>query len=184
MALPQSNRSTVLTLLLLALSVIAPLHATGDPSLNDNGNGTKTATWDFSNPANYTVQNVSMAANNLSLRSTPGVWSFSSTADFVANGTHDPAVQVTNGSLRLQGNEANLVADGNFSQAGTWTWTNGSRGAITANQNLGTAEFHHATINNSTQFDSMDTGAGWGPTTSGIGAISTPTLESANKVEG
>src|SRR2546422_7678285 len=43
-------------------------------------------------------------------------------ADFIANGSPDAAARVTNGSLRLTGNEANLVANGNFSQASSWTW--------------------------------------------------------------
>lgn len=39
----------------------------GDPTLQDNGDGTTTATWSFQNPANYTYQNVTLLPNNASL---------------------------------------------------------------------------------------------------------------------
>src|SRR3989442_8944779 len=125
MVRPRVNRYTLVVALLLLGGFPASLHASGDPAINDNGNGTKTAVWDFSNPANYTTSNVAMAPD-LALRSTPGGWFETSDVDFTSNGTPDPTVRIGNGSVRLNGNEANLVANGNFSQTGDWTWTNGT----------------------------------------------------------
>src|SRR2546422_2385571 len=126
---PQHTRLSFLAALLLVTSLATSSLARAAPAVNDNGNGTKTAVWDFSNPANYTSSNVAMARNDLRLGSTPGSWLETSDADFIANGSPDAGARVTNGSLRLTGNEANLVANGNFSQASNWTWANGTAGA-------------------------------------------------------
>src|SRR5437867_5896870 len=178
------NRHIVVVALLLIGSIFVSFRALADPAVNDNLNGTKTARWDFWDPANYTTSNVAMSPGNLTLASTPGSWPQTSDLDFTANGTPDPTIRIVNGSIRLAGNEANLVANGDFSQASNWTWTNGTPGTVVAHQVLGAAEFLHASANNSTQLDSMDTGAGWSSATSGIGAISTVTLNLTNKVEG
>jgi hypothetical protein len=45
-------------------------YTAGDPFLQDNLDGTTTATWSFQNPANYTVNNVSIAPGNASLEKT------------------------------------------------------------------------------------------------------------------
>ncbi|TLZ53695.1 MAG: hypothetical protein E6K17_09275 [Methanobacteriota archaeon] len=180
---PRHNRLSLVAALLLVTSLATSYLASADPAVNDNGNGTKTAIWDFSNPANYTSSNVAIARNDLRLRSTPGSWLETSNADFAANGSADAAARVTNGSVRLVGNEANLVANGNFSQASNWTWTNGTAGTIGARPSLGTGEFLHATVDNSTQFHSMDTGGGWSGANS-FGATSSPSLDSIVKVEG
>src|SRR5947209_8655665 len=124
----QHTRLSLLAALLLVTSLATSYLASADPAVNDNGNGTKTAVWDFSNPANYTSSNVRIATNNLTLGLTPGSWLTTSDADFAANGAPDAAAKVTNGSVRLVGNEANLVANGNFSQTSNWTWANGSAG--------------------------------------------------------
>jgi hypothetical protein len=183
MVQPQHTRLSLLAALLLVTGLTTSYLAVADPAVNDNGNGTKTITWDFSNPANYTSSNVAIAPNDLRLRSTPGLWSETSDADFLATGTPDPAVRIANGSLRLKGNEGNLVGNGNFSQAGNWTWTNGTTGTIVASQSLGTGEFLHVTADNSTQFDSMETGAGWAGATS-LGAGSIASLDFLVKSEG
>src|SRR2546428_5871365 len=136
---PQHTRLSLVAALLLVTSFAMSYLASADPAVNDNGNGTKTAVWDFSNPANYTSSNVAIAPNNLRLGSTPGGWLETSNADFALNGTADAAARVTNGSVRLVGNEANLVANGNFSQTSNWTWANGTAGARGASGKLGTA---------------------------------------------
>src|SRR2546427_3047814 len=102
-----------------------------------------------------------MARNALRLGSTPGSWLETSDADFIANGSPDAAARVTNGSLRLTGNEANLVANGNFSQTSNWTWANGTAGTNVADEGPGTGEVRHTPAGNSTQFHSMDTNSGW-----------------------
>src|SRR5437867_5421576 len=177
------NRHIVVVALLLIGSIFVSFRALADPAVNDNLNGTKTARWDFWDPANYTTSNVAMSPGNLTLASTPGSWPQTSDLDFTANGTPDPTIRIVNGSIRLAGNEANLVANGDFAQVSNWTWTNGTPGTVVVQQVLEAAEFLHASADNSTQFDSMDTGAGWGPVSSGIGATSIPTVNS-NRTEG
>src|SRR5437773_1190245 len=173
----QRNSLSLVAALLLVASLATSYFAAADPAVNDNGNGTKTILWDFSNPANYTASNVTIATNDLQLQSTPGGWTESSDSDFAATGIPDSTVRIANGSLRLRGNENNLVGNGNFSQAGNWTWTNGSFGTL-ANLSLGVGEFAHATGDNSTQFDRMETGAGWSGAQA-LGATSTAMLDSS-----
>src|SRR5467141_1359828 len=113
----QRTRLSLIAALFLVASLATSYLAAADPAVNDNGNGTKTILWDFSNPANYTSSNVTIAPNDLRLQSTPAGWTQTSDSDFIASGTPDSTVRITNGSLRLRGNENNLVGNGNFSQA-------------------------------------------------------------------
>ena len=175
----------VMTLLLaagLAASLGSP-PARADPFVTDNGNGTRTAMWNFSNAPDYVLSNVAVGPGGLALRSTPGFWLQSSDGDFAANGTPDPSVTITGGSLRLGGHEGNLVANGDFSSSGTWTYENGTTGAVTASRNLGSGELRHQSNNNSTQYDAMDVVGTWMIAGSG-GATSQLRPENGIKVEG
>src|SRR3990172_8534782 len=155
-----------------------------DPRVTDNGDGTRTAAWDFATPANYTMSNVAMGPGGLGLAQTSHAWLQASDADFSLNGTADSNVLVGNGSLSLVGHEGNLVTDGDFATPGGWTYANGTAGTTFASWASGMGELDHATADNSTQFDSMDTGAGWGPVSSGVGAMSVLNLEPSTKHEG
>src|SRR2546426_7055684 len=180
-----STRPTLLTAALVLVSIVSSLGSIvsrGDPSVSDNGNGTKTAVWDFTNPANYTAANIAMAPNDAMLRPTPGEWKQTSDADFALNGTRDAAVNLSNDSMQLRGTEVSLIANGDFSRLANWSWQNGTSGTLGARQNQGTGEFHHSTLNNSSRYDSMDT-LTWGFTGS-PGASSSVSLSPATKVQG
>ncbi|MCK4949543.1 MAG: DNRLRE domain-containing protein [Thermoplasmata archaeon] len=70
-------------LLLLLSNLFALVHdSSADPTLQDNGDGTATATWTFQNPANYTSQNLSFGAGNVTLQVVPFQFIDSSQADF------------------------------------------------------------------------------------------------------
>ena len=69
---PQRTRLSLIAALLLVACFASSYLAAADPAVNDNGNGTKTVLWDFSNSANYTSSNVAIAPNDLRLGSTPG----------------------------------------------------------------------------------------------------------------
>ena len=70
-------------LLLLLSNLFALVHdSSADPALQDNGDGTATATWSFQNPANYTSQNLSFGAGNVTLQVLPFQFIDSSQADF------------------------------------------------------------------------------------------------------
>src|SRR2546428_3393465 len=158
---PQHTRLSLVAALLLVTSFAMSYLASADPAVNDNGNGTKTAVWDFSNPSNYTFSNVAIAPNDLRLGSTPGSWLGTSNADFAANGSADAAARETNGSVRLVGNEANLVANGNFSQASNWTWTNGTAGGIIVPESAATGGVRPTPAGTSTPIHPMGTNSGW-----------------------
>src|SRR3989449_3920507 len=177
---PQHTRLSFLAALLLVTSLATSYLASADPAVNDNGNGTKTAVWDLSNPANYTSSNVAMARNDLRLGSTPGSWLETSDADFIANGSPDAVARATNGSLPLTGNEANLVANGNFSQASNWTWANGTAGAIVADQSLRAGGILHSPTENNTPFPSMETNLG-GASAAAFWGISAPPIYATAK---
>lgn len=70
-------------LLLLLSNLFALVHdSSADPTLQDNGDGTATATWAFQNPANYTSQNLSFGVSNVTLQVLPFQFIDSSQADF------------------------------------------------------------------------------------------------------
>ena len=173
----------VLLVLTTAIATFLPA-VRADPRVTDNGDGTRTAAWDFATPANYTMSNVAMGPGGLGLAQTSHAWLQASDADFSLNGTADSNVLVGNGSLSLVGHEENLVTDGDFATPGGWTYANGTAGTTFASWASGMGELDHATADNSTQFDSMDTGAGWGPVSSGVGAMSVLNLEPSTKHEG
>src|SRR2546428_4521065 len=134
----QRTRLSLIAALFLVASLASSYLAAADPAVNDNGNGTKTVLWDFSNSANYTSSNVAIAPNDLRLGSTPGAWTYASDSDFLAGGMRDPTVRITNGSLRLNGSEGRLVANGNFLTTGITTFAYGYTGTIVTSQNIGT----------------------------------------------
>lgn len=75
-------------LLLLLSNLFALVHdSSADPTLQDNGDGTTTATWSFQNPANYTSQNLSFGAANVTLQVLPFQFIDSSQADFQQGST-------------------------------------------------------------------------------------------------
>ncbi|MCK4456736.1 MAG: DNRLRE domain-containing protein, partial [Thermoplasmata archaeon] len=75
-------------LLLLLSNLFALVHdSSADPALQDNGDGTATATWSFQNPANYTSQNLSFGAGNVTLQVLPFQFIDSSQADFQQGST-------------------------------------------------------------------------------------------------
>src|SRR6266498_3206618 len=124
----QPIRPALFTAILVIVSLVTSIFtalARADPSVNDNGNGTKTAAWDFTNPANYTLSNVRLEPDDARLESTPSGWVQTSDADFLSNGTLGPTARATNDSLQLLGNDANLVANGDFSQTTDWSPSDG-----------------------------------------------------------
>jgi len=71
----------VLFLLLLA-GALSGFVARADPAISNEGGGIHRATWDFSNGANYTVTNVSLAPGNATLAATTGSQQWSGETDF------------------------------------------------------------------------------------------------------
>ncbi|MEK6988046.1 MAG: DNRLRE domain-containing protein, partial [Candidatus Thermoplasmatota archaeon] len=79
-------RSTVI-LLLVTLSTMAillgpSLPAASDPWIVNNGNGTSDAAWNFTNPANYSLSNLSLAGGVASLAQKTSWWNSTTAADF------------------------------------------------------------------------------------------------------
>ena len=182
MARPDRSRAILIAFLLsFGVGLWAhPSTAVADPVIGDFQNGNKTATWNFENPSNYTVSGVEIGSGALALRRDDFWW----IPSFATGGTADPQVTVKAESLILRGNGSSLVANGEFTSNASWTFSNSTSGAVVAKASGGTSEFSHWTGNNGTQFDSLDTGAGWGPVSSGIGASSIILSESGVVMEG
>lgn len=69
--------------LLLFLHVLNLANCTSaDPTLQDNANGTMTATWSFQNSSNYTYQNLSISPDNVTLNTVSSQFLDTSLADF------------------------------------------------------------------------------------------------------
>ncbi len=171
-------------LFLIGIGVASHLPgAQAEPSISDLGNGNKTAVWDFRDPSAYSTSGVEIGTGGLSLRRITSTWVQNSDSDFSSNGTPSSQVVVAGGSLRLKGNEGNLVGNGNFATTGNWTVTNSPSGSVLASLGGGTGEFSHVTPNNSSQFDSLDSSSSWG-SAAGPGATSILFGESNVKVEG
>jgi hypothetical protein len=82
---PRSRRSVlsiVVALMILSNLLYLLNLSSGDPTLVDNGDGTTTATWDFQNPANYTFNNASVSASNVTLQRYSGGFIDTSQSDF------------------------------------------------------------------------------------------------------
>jgi len=56
----------------------------GDPATTDNLDGTSTATWNLSNPGDYSTSNVTVAFNTAELSSSSSWWNTSTQADWMA----------------------------------------------------------------------------------------------------
>ncbi|MCK4445026.1 MAG: hypothetical protein KAW09_10815, partial [Thermoplasmata archaeon] len=66
----------ILALLILSNFIALVGNTAGDPVLQDNLDGTTTASWSFQNPVNYTSENVSVSPSNVTLR-----WQSNQTTD-------------------------------------------------------------------------------------------------------
>jgi hypothetical protein len=146
----------VLLLSLLAGSLASSGPTSGTPTVVDNGDGNKTATWDFVTPSDYAATNVTIAGGAVRLARSNGTLVQNTTGDFQGNGTWDGNVVVTNGSVRLRQDVSNLVANGNFSQATDWAFASANASVLTASWNgtTETGQFSHA--DGRTLFDNLD----------------------------
>src|SRR3972149_4178187 len=115
MARPESTRRAVLIALLLLLGIGLSSHpptARADPFVTELGNGNKTAMWDFANPTASNLSGVEIGPGGLALEQLHSSWLPTSNTDFTANGTVDDQDAIESDSLRLRGNEGNLLANG------------------------------------------------------------------------
>ncbi|UCD92849.1 MAG: DNRLRE domain-containing protein [Methanobacteriota archaeon] len=83
---PSSNSGTsplplMIIFLMLAPSVLIGFSA-GDPVIQDNGDGTMTATWSFQNLANYTYDNVTISPGAVTLKTDASVFVDTTIGDF------------------------------------------------------------------------------------------------------
>jgi hypothetical protein len=121
---PNTDKAILAVILaLLTSSTFATMfgYTIGDPSLQDNLDGTTTATWSFQNPANYTFNNVSVLANNVTLQRGSSGFKDTLQSDF-QQGTVILNMDVANdpGNVTLM----------NTDSAGTPQWINSSITAI------------------------------------------------------
>ena len=152
--------------------VSLPASTGSDPDVVDNLDGTKTATWGFDDPLNYTHSGVSVNGDVVELEQVNVSFSDATEADFLlAEGMENISVD-SGGWIELSGNSGDLISVGNFSSGGGWNY--GTTPDITTDVNL-TAEnafLKHSSGEVDVPLDSMDDvfATGWGITGSG-GAI-------------
>jgi hypothetical protein len=151
-------------MLLWLATMLLPV-AAADPVRFNGSGGLQGVTWDFSTPAGYVTQNVSLDAGNATLATTADWWNYTTDADFLASEA-SAANLVVNSGLRLVNRATSLIQDGTFNQtAGPWTYTNGTTGQVlSARDPGGSARLWQLTPR--TQFDSMDAVFGTPPWTS------------------
>lgn len=106
------NESNVHQLWLVIILFFAGLQfglCSGDPTLQNNGDGTMTATWSFQDPSNYTYDNVSISPGNVTLKTDSPMFMDTTMADF-QQGTSLFNVDVTSDPGNVSLNDTNLAA--------------------------------------------------------------------------
>lgn len=131
----------------------------GDPSLQDNLDGTATATWSLQNPANYTALNATIIGGEANLSASEYWWNHTTQADF-DSGSKENVTTTPDGSVLLSHNYSEMIRNGDLTSSSYWTLTNGSTDNVTVewsstDQDL---RFHDNVVFNITNqiFDSMD----------------------------
>ncbi len=133
-----------------------PASSGSDPDITDNFDGTKTATWGFDNPLNYTRSGVSVSGGVVELERVNEGFVDTLEADFLsARATENVSVLPTD-EVQLSGNAGDLIPIGDFSSGGLWDYTSSTD--ITADRNASSenAFLEHRSGSVDTQFDSMD----------------------------
>jgi hypothetical protein len=170
-----------------AFLVGLPASSGSDPDVVDNLDGTKTATWDFFDPLNYSHSGVSVSGGVAELEQVNMGFVDTTEADFLnAVADHNVSVNAA-GDVSLAGNAGDLIPVGDFSLPGPWSYESSSGGNLTTSRDLveENAYIEHTSGMTDSQFDSMDDiiGTGWSGTVSpGAGVF--VSQETANYVEG
>lgn len=134
-----------------------------DPDVVDNLDGTKTATWELEDPANFTYAGVSVSGGAAALKRVNMSFNDTTEGDFLnAEADHNISVDAGN-FIELSGNSGDLISVGNFSSGGPWNY--GTTPDITTGWN-GTTEnafLNHSSAEIDSQFDSMNNilATGW-----------------------
>lgn len=77
-----SAAAIILLFAVSSLTIVLSPQATADPGITDNLDGTSTAVWDFSTPADYTLSNAFLSGGVASLAQQSGWWNSTTVADF------------------------------------------------------------------------------------------------------
>ncbi|TLZ72705.1 MAG: DNRLRE domain-containing protein [Methanobacteriota archaeon] len=75
-------RSLLLALVALSLLPLPLVRVAADPTITNNPDGTSTAVWDFSTPAQYALTNAAISGGTASLASQTTWWNSTTAADF------------------------------------------------------------------------------------------------------
>ncbi len=139
----------------------APM-AGGVPSVKNLETGNKTVSWNFTDPADYSFTNVTLAGR---LDQTSDVLTQDATQDLVANGTWDNTnLTISGGSIASREFRKELVINGTFDASPPWRYANGTGGNLSAEWSAAnrTASYVHSRgASAAVQFDEMDAVAGW-----------------------
>lgn len=135
-----------------------PASSGSDPDVVDNLDGTKTATWGFDNPLNYTHSGLSVNGGIVELERVNEGFVDTTQADFFAAQAMDNVSVVWPGDVELSGNAGNPISNGDFSSLGSWSYESSSGGNITADRDSveDNAFIKRDSGMTDVQFDSMD----------------------------
>ncbi|MCK5548106.1 MAG: hypothetical protein KAI64_03770, partial [Thermoplasmata archaeon] len=145
----------VLVILLGTMPFLNIGRNSADPSIDDHLDGTKTARWNFQDPANYTSENVTLGGGTVELAQTGGSWLETDYSDFNQGWNDTNSTLTPDGNITLLGNESNLITNGNFSTPGDWNYVNSTDDNVTAQWSGSTGEFSHESAFVG-EFDDMD----------------------------
>ena len=113
----------IITLLIISSFTGVNRTAISDPTVLDHGDGSRTVTWDFANPGNYSATNVTLSPGNASLALGISTWNQTTQSDF-ETGAGSNVTVMSDGSVRLSSNSTELVKNGNFTSSADWTYEN------------------------------------------------------------
>ncbi|MEE9506177.1 MAG: hypothetical protein V3V98_03430, partial [Thermoplasmata archaeon] len=152
----------------VAFLVGLPASSGSDPDVVDNLDGTKTATWDFDDPLNYSHSGLSVSGGVAELERVNEGFEDTTEADFLAARAMDNVSVLWPGDVELSGNTGDLISDGDFSSGVGWDYISSTDIAADRNASTWNAFFQHSRESVDIQFDSMDNIASTGWTGIGI----------------
>ena len=158
--------SGLFLLVIVLLIGASVLGARGDvPSVTTNTDASRTVTWLMNNPANLSLNGVTLGGGAASLRSVNTTVTWDRPQAFLENASSASNVGEDSAGITLLANLSNRVPDGDFRDLGGWTYTNGTGSSYRVNatwsQPAQMALLQHVSPTIETQWNSMDSKANW-----------------------
>ncbi len=154
-------------LLLLSLSPLAfTSPGRADAVWRNNPDSSVTWEWAMNSTGGLRFNGTALTAGNATLQWDSAVLSWSHVGDLVANASSASNMTATPSGLTLASNPSNRIPNGNFADAGAWTYTNGTGAPYRVNASWSPNEgraalLQHLSPSTETLWNSMDSSANW-----------------------